>query len=40
MTVLLDRGEEPDAKGRDVDIRPLSLQDVFVALCGREEIYE
>lgn len=40
VTVLLDRGEEPDAKGRDVDIRPLSLQDVFVALCGREEIYE
>ncbi|MDD6658078.1 MAG: ABC transporter ATP-binding protein [Lachnospiraceae bacterium] len=40
VTVLLNPGEEPDAKGRDVDIRPLSLQDVFVALCGKEESYE
>lgn len=40
VTVLLNPGEEPDTKGRDVDIRPLSLQDVFVALCGKEESYE
>lgn len=40
VTVLLNPGEEPDTKGRDVDIRPLSLQDVFVALCGKEENYE
>lgn len=40
VTVLLNSGEEPDTKGRDVDIRPLSLQDVFVALCGKEESYE
>ena len=40
VTVLLNPDEEPDTKGRDVDIRPLSLQDVFVALCGKEESYE
>ena len=40
VTVLLNPGEELDTKGRDVDIRPLSLQDVFVALCGKEESYE
>ena len=40
VTVLLNPGEEPDTKGRDVDIRPQSLQDVFVALCGKEESYE
>ena len=40
VTVLLNPGEEPDTKGRDVDIRSLSLQDVFVALCGKEESYE
>lgn len=37
ITVLLDKGERFDKKGEDVDVRPLSLQDIFVALCGREE---
>ncbi|MGN0131127.1 MAG: ATP-binding cassette domain-containing protein [Lachnospiraceae bacterium] len=37
VTLLLDRGEAFDDGGRDLDIRPMSLQDVFVALCGREE---
>lgn len=40
VTVLLDIGENLDKKGRDVDFSPMSLQDVFVALCGKEEVYE
>lgn len=37
VTLLLKAGETFDPAGRDVDVRPMSLQDVFVALCGREE---
>ena len=37
ITLMLDGGEIFDKKGRDVEVSPLSLQDVFVALCGREE---
>lgn len=37
VTLLLKSGETFDPAGRDVDVRPMSLQDVFVALCGREE---
>lgn len=37
VTLILEAGEAFDAAGRDVDVRPMSLQDVFVALCGREE---
>lgn len=35
-TLLLEPGEELDTLGKDVDIRYLSLQDIFVALCGNE----
>lgn len=37
VTLLLKAGETFDPADRDVDVRPMSLQDVFVALCGREE---
>lgn len=40
VTLLLDAGETFDKNGYDVDVSPLSLQDVFVALCGKEEVYE
>lgn len=40
VTLLLDAGETFDKNGYDVDMSPLSLQDVFVALCGKEEVYE
>lgn len=37
ITLMLDKGEVFDKKGKDVEVSPLSLQDVFVALCGKEE---
>ena len=40
VTLLLEPGEELDTRGRDVDVRTMTLQDVFVALCGKEETYE
>ena len=40
VTLLLEPGEELDTKGRDVDVRTMTLQDVFVALCGKEETHE
>lgn len=38
ITLMLEAGEVFDKKGKDVEVNPLSLQDVFVALCGKEEI--
>jgi len=35
ITVLLEPGQEI-AKGYDVSIQPVSLQNLFVALCGKE----
>lgn len=35
ITVLLEPGQEI-AKGYDVNIQPVSLQNLFVALCGKE----
>ena len=37
ITLMLDAGETFDKEGKDVEVRPLNLQDVFVALCGKEE---
>ena len=37
ITLMLDKGEVFDKKGKDVEVSPLNLQDVFVALCGKEE---
>lgn len=37
ITLMLDAGEVFDKEGKDVEVRPLNLQDVFVALCGKEE---
>ena len=37
ITLMLDEGEVFDKEGKDVEVRPLNLQDVFVALCGKEE---
>jgi len=37
ITVMLHEGETFDKETRDIDVSPMSLQDVFVALCGREE---
>lgn len=39
-TILLESGQELDTKGRDVDVTPVILQDIFVALCGKEESNE
>ena len=35
ITVLLEPGQE-NAKGYDVSIQPVSMQNLFVALCGKE----
>ena len=35
VTVLLATGEQI-AEGYDVTVQPVSLQNLFVALCGRE----
>ncbi|MBP3460561.1 MAG: ABC transporter ATP-binding protein [Lachnospiraceae bacterium] len=37
VTLLLEQGESFDKSGKDIDVSPVSLQDVFVALCGGEE---
>lgn len=37
VTLLLEAGESFDKAEKDVDVKPVSLQDVFVALCGGEE---
>lgn len=37
ITLMLDKGETFDKAGKDVEVSPLNLQDVFVALCGKEE---
>lgn len=37
ITLMLDAGEIFDKEGKDVEVKPLNLQEVFVALCGKEE---
>lgn len=37
VTLFLEPGESFDKSGKDIDVSPVSLQDVFVALCGGEE---
>lgn len=37
ITLMLDKGEVFDKEGKDVEVSPLNLQDIFVALCGKEE---
>lgn len=37
ITLMLDKGETFDKEGKDVEVKPLKLQEVFVALCGKEE---
>ena len=40
MTLLLEPEEVLDTKEKDVDVHTMTLQDVFVALCGKEETHE
>ena len=37
ITLMLDKGETFDKEGKDVEVKPLNLQEAFVALCGKEE---
>lgn len=37
ITLLLNKGEVFEKEGKEIEVSPLNLQDVFVALCGKEE---
>lgn len=35
-TIMLEAGETLDTKGLDVSVQPMSLQQIFLAMCGKE----
>lgn len=37
ITVLLPKGEIFDKKGQDIDVSPMTLQEVFVAFCSKSK---